>query len=77
MPDHRPMETKRTVKERIFQEFKEVVPMFLYLWLLFALFTYHEAIVLARHIQGAEYRPFTSPPMIAKLRLVWPGRTSF
>src|SRR5262249_43870567 len=56
MPDHRPMETKRTVKEKIFQEFKEVVPMFLYLWLLFALFTYHEAIVLARH--NISYAPF-------------------
>jgi hypothetical protein len=56
MPDHRPMETKRTVKEKIFQEFKEVVPMFLYLWLLFALFTYHEAIVLARG--NISYTPF-------------------
>ena len=56
MPDHRPMETKRTVKQKIFQEFKEVVPMFLYLWLLFALFTYHEAIVLARH--GISFKPF-------------------
>ena len=56
MLDHRPMETKRTLKEKIFQEFKEVVPMFLYLWLLFALFTYHEAIVLARH--NISYAPF-------------------
>ena len=56
MLDHRPIETKRTVKEKIFQEFKEVVPMFLYLWLLFALFTYHEAIVLARH--NVSYAPF-------------------
>jgi hypothetical protein len=54
--DHRLVETKRTLKERIFQEFKEVVPMFLYLWLLFALFTYHEAIVLARH--GISFKPF-------------------
>jgi hypothetical protein len=54
--DHRPMETKGTVTRKIFQEFKEVVPMFLYLWLLFALFTYHEAIVLAR--RNISYAPF-------------------
>ena len=56
MSDHRPIATKRTMKEKIFQEFKEVVPMFLYLWLLFALFTYHEAIALARH--NISYAPF-------------------
>ena len=54
--DHGPLQTKRTVKEKIFQEFKEVVPMFLYLWLLFALFTYYEAIVLAR--RNISYAPF-------------------
>jgi hypothetical protein len=54
--DHSLKETKRTLKEKIFHSFKEVVPMFLYLWLLFALFTYHEAIVLARH--GINYAPF-------------------
>src|SRR5215831_16021091 len=56
MPEHRPMETKRTVNKKIFQEFKDVVPMFLYLSLLLALFTYHEAIVLARH--NISYAPF-------------------
>src|SRR5215469_16644215 len=51
-----PIEPKKTLKEKIFHEFKEVVPMFLYLWLLFALFTYHEAIVLTR--RDISYAPF-------------------
>jgi hypothetical protein len=47
---------KRTFKERIFHNFREFVAMFLYLWLLFALFTYHETIVLAKH--HIDYKPF-------------------
>ena len=47
---------KRTFKERIFHNFREFVAMFLYLWLLFALFTYHKAIVLAEH--HIDYKPF-------------------
>jgi hypothetical protein len=49
-------ERKRTFKERIVHNFREFVAMFLYLWILFALFTYHEAIVLARH--RISYKPF-------------------
>lgn len=47
---------KRTFKERIFHNFREFMAMFLYLWLLFALFTYHKAIVLAQH--HIDYQPF-------------------
>lgn len=48
--------TKRTFKQKVLAEFKEVFGMFLYLWLLFALFTYHKAIVLAYH--GISYKAF-------------------
>ena len=47
---------KRTFKERILHNFREFLAMFLYLWLLFALFTYYKAIVLAEH--GIDYKPF-------------------
>jgi hypothetical protein len=47
---------KRTFKERILHNFREFVAMFLYLWLLFALFSWHEAIVLAKH--HIDYKPF-------------------
>jgi hypothetical protein len=63
---------KRTLKEKIFHNFKEFVAMFLYLWLLFALFTYHEAIVLARH--NISYAPFgvafVNAFVLAKVMLV-------
>ena len=49
-------EPKRTFKERILHDFREFVAMFLYLWILFALFSWHEAIVLAKH--DIDYRPF-------------------
>ena len=51
-----PQKPKRTFKERIFHNFREFLAMFLYLWLLFALFTYHKAIVLAHH--HIDYEPF-------------------
>jgi hypothetical protein len=50
------MKPKQTLKERIFHNVKEFVAMFLYLWILFALFTWHEAIVLARH--HIDYKPY-------------------
>ena len=46
---HEEKKPKRTFKERILHNFRELLAMFLYLWLLFALFTFHEAVVLARH----------------------------
>jgi hypothetical protein len=49
-------EPKRTFRKRILHNFREFVAMFLYLWLLFALFAYHEAIVLAKH--HIDYKPF-------------------
>lgn len=52
----REQEPKRTFKQRILHNFREFLAMFLYLWVLFALFTYHEAIVLARH--HIDYKPF-------------------
>jgi hypothetical protein len=63
---------KRTFKERILHNFREFVAMFLYLWLLFALFTYHEAIVLAKH--HIDYKPFglafVNAFILAKVMLV-------
>lgn len=51
-----PKKRKRTLKERIVGNFKELLAMLLYLWILFALFTWHESIVLARH--GITYKPY-------------------
>jgi hypothetical protein len=63
---------KRTFKERIFHNFREFVAMFLYLWLLFALFAYHEVIVLAKH--HIDYKPFglafVNAFVLAKVMLV-------
>ena len=63
---------KPTFKERIFHNFREFVAMFLYLWLLFALFTYHEMIVLAKH--HIDYKPFglafVNAFILAKVMLV-------
>jgi len=42
-------EQKLPFKERLLHNSREFLAMFLYLWLLFALFTYHKAIVLAQH----------------------------
>jgi hypothetical protein len=47
---------KLTFKERMLHNFREFAAMFLYLWLLFALFAYHEDIVLAKH--HIDYKPF-------------------
>jgi hypothetical protein len=47
---------KRTFKERIFHNFREFLAMFLYLWLLFALFTFHKALVLAQY--KIDYKPY-------------------
>lgn len=43
-------------KEKMVSDFRAVFGMFLYLWVLFALFSYHKAIVLAEH--GISYKPF-------------------
>jgi len=48
--------TKPTLKQRMLSQFKEVFGMFLYLWVLFALLTYHKAIVLAEH--NIPFEPF-------------------
>jgi hypothetical protein len=65
-------EPKRTFKQRILHNFREFVAMFLYLWLLFALFSYHEAIVLAKH--HIDYKPFglafVNAFILAKVMLV-------
>ena len=47
---------KLTFKQKIAAQFREVFGMFLYLWVLFALFTYHKAIVLAHY--NIDYKPF-------------------
>jgi hypothetical protein len=45
-----------TLKQRLVSQFREIFGMFLYLWVLFALFTYHKAIVLAQY--NIDYKPF-------------------
>ena len=59
---------KRTFKESIWHNFREFVAMFLCLWLLFALFSWHEAIVLAKH--HIDFKPFglafINPSMILR-----------
>jgi hypothetical protein len=63
---------KLTFKQRMLHNFREFVAMFLYLWLLFALFAYHEAIVLAKH--HIDYKPFglafVNAFVLAKVMLV-------
>ena len=49
-------EPKRSFGQKLIAQFREVFGMFVYLWLLFALFTYHKAIVLAQH--NIEFKPF-------------------
>jgi hypothetical protein len=65
-------EPKPTFKERILHNFREFVAMFLYLWLLFGLFSWHEAIVLAKH--HIDYKPFglafVNAFVLAKVMLV-------
>jgi hypothetical protein len=65
-------ERKPTFKERVLHNFREFVAMFLYLWLLFALFAYHEYIVLAKH--HIDYKPFglafVNAFVLAKVMLV-------
>jgi hypothetical protein len=46
---------KRSFGQKLIAQFREVFGMFLYLWLLFALFTYHKAIVLAHY--NIEFKP--------------------
>src|SRR5262249_46507828 len=53
-PEAKP--AKPGLKAKILSEFREVFGMFLYLWVLFALFTYHKAIVLAQY--GITYKAF-------------------
>ena len=44
------IEPKRSFGQKLIAQFREVFGMFLYLWALFALFTYHKAIVLVQHM---------------------------
>ena len=55
-PVEGPNGSKPTFMKRILSEFRELFGMFLYLWVLFALFTYHKAIVLAQY--DISYQPF-------------------
>ena len=63
---------KRSLKERAITEFKEFVAIFLYLWLLFALFACHDSIVLAQH--NIDYKPygfaFVNAFVLAKVMLI-------
>ncbi len=51
-----PNESKPGLRQKLLGQSKEASGMFLYLWVLFALFTYHKALVLAQH--GIPYKPF-------------------
>lgn len=51
-----PNESKPGLRQKLLSQSKEASGMFFYLWVLFALFTYHKAIVLAQH--GIPYEPF-------------------
>src|SRR5215469_14458842 len=70
--DARKPERKLTLKERLLHNFREFVAMFLYLWVLFALFAYHEHIVLAKY--NIDYQPFglafVNAFVLAKVMLV-------
>jgi hypothetical protein len=61
----------RTFKEEIFHQLRETLAMFLYFWVLFALFTYHESIVLAeRNISYVPYGlAFFNALVLAKVML--------
>ena len=61
----------RTLTEKLFHQFRETLAMFLYLWVLFALFTYHESIVLAeRNISYVPYGlAFFNALILAKVML--------
>jgi hypothetical protein len=65
-------EIKRSLKEKAIGEFKQFVAIFLYLWLLFALFAYHDSIVLAQH--NIDYKPygfaFVNAFVLAKVMLI-------
>jgi hypothetical protein len=65
-------ERKRSLKEKAISEFKQFLAMFVYLWVLFALFAYHDSIVLAQH--NIDYKPygfaFINAFVLAKVMLV-------
>jgi hypothetical protein len=67
-----PIGIKRSLKQTAIIEFKQFVAIFLYLWLLFALFEYHKSIVLAQH--NIDYKPygfaFINAFVLAKVMLV-------
>src|SRR5580704_10109612 len=42
-------ERARNLKEKAFLEFKKFIPIFLYLWVVFALLSIHETIIRAQH----------------------------
>jgi len=44
-----PIPRQRTVKEKAFDEFKRLLVIFLYLWLVFGLLSIHTSIVLSQH----------------------------
>jgi hypothetical protein len=52
-----PSERARNLKEKAFLEFKKFIPIFLYLWVVFALLSIHETIIRAQH--GLDYEAHT------------------
>jgi hypothetical protein len=67
-----PFAIKRPWRAILVSEFKQFLAIFLYLWLLFALFAYHDSIVLAQH--NIDYKPygfaFINAFVLAKVMLV-------
>ena len=49
---------KRPLKERAFDEFKRLVVIFLYLWLVFGLLSIHKSLVLSQHNLDVEEHTF-------------------
>ncbi len=49
---------KHTLKERAFEEFKRLLVIFLYLWLVFGLLSIHKSLVLSQHHLDTEEHAF-------------------
>jgi len=47
---------KITLRKKLASQFRQAFGMFVYLWILFALFAYHKSMVLAQH--NVPYKPF-------------------
>src|SRR4051812_14994568 len=67
-----PNEHKRNLRERAVHELREFLAMFLYLWVLFALFALHNMIILAEHHLNYQAQGFAivNALLLAKVMLI-------